>query len=146
MLWRRFDVIMTLFLRPVPIIGPSSHWVPFSLVPISLVPQLAPVHHPFHWFPISLPSPKPYSFVPHPIGPPSHCHPPHPTHWSLIPLVPISLPSPTPYSFVPHPIGPPSHCHPTPYSLVPHPIGPPSHCHPPHPTHWSLIPLVPPSH
>ena len=52
--------------RPIPmvprLIGPPTHQ---SL--ISLVPQLAPMHHPFHWFPISL--------VPQLISPPSHWSP-----------------------------------------------------------------------
>ena len=41
------------------LIGPPSHWFPISLVPhliappppISLIPQLAPMHHSFHWPP-----------------------------------------------------------------------------------------------
>ena len=98
------------------LIGPPSHWSPFSSVhpfsanpngppshwsPISLVPQLVPTHRPFHWSPISL--------VPHPIGPfspagpPIHKFPPH----CLNSMAPFSLPSPlvtlfTLFSFVPH--------------------------------------------
>ena len=77
--------------------GPPSHWSP-----ISLVPQLAPMHHPFHWSPISL--------VPHPIGPfspagpPIHKSPPHCLNSHCPPpLVTLS----TLFSSVPHLIGPP---------------------------------------
>ena len=68
------------------LIGSPSHWSPNSSVPLSLVPQVAPMHHPFQWSPISL--------VPRLTGPPSH--------WSPIPLVPFSL--------VPKFISPPLHC------------------------------------
>ena len=68
--------LVPLFISP-PIFG-QSQWAPISLVPhligppshgssTSLVPQLAPKHHPLHWSPITL--------VPHPIGLPSHWTP-----------------------------------------------------------------------
>ena len=118
--------------------GPPSHWSPISLVPhligplthqspISLVPQLAPMHHPFHWSPISL-VPQSNPVYPVLIGPPSHWSP----NATLI----------TQFSLVP-----PSHWSPkatmiTQFSLVPHLIGPPMQ---PwlYSSHWSPILLVP---
>ena len=86
------------------LIGSPSHWspsssapislVPFSSVSFSLVPQLAPVHHPLHWSPISLfpHSLAAISLVPHLIGSlliGPRIQKPHTvwTHWSPFSLV-----------------------------------------------------------
>ena len=78
-----------------------THWYPISLVthrpPLPLVPQVAPMHHPFHWSPPTHWSP--ISLVPHfigslLIGPQIHKTPTtlferigHPYHWSPFSLV-----------------------------------------------------------
>ena len=156
------------------LISPPSHWFPISLVPhligppISLIPQLAPMHHSFHWSPISLVPPthwSPISLAPQFISPPIHKSPTTlfeligpPSHWSPFSLV---------HPFSANPNGPPSHrsaislvpqlapthrpFHWPPISLVPHPIGPfalagpPIHKSPPHCLN-SMAPfsLVPP--
>ena len=124
--------------------GPPSHWSH-----ISLVLQLAPTHHPFHWSPLTLPPSLRL------IGPPISLVPPR--------IGPFSLAGPPPHclnSLVPHLIGSPtlpflpcSHWSPislvppivtlsTLSSLVPHLIGPPMLPFPPC-SHWSPISLVP---
>ena len=138
------------------LIGSPSHWSPNSSVPISLVPQLAPMHHPFHWSPISLVPPthwSPISMVPHLIGPfspagsPPHCLNSLVPRPPMLPFLPCISLVPQYYTFYPVLIGPPSHWSPNvilfiQFSLVPDLIGPPMR---PwlHSSHWSPISLVP---
>ena len=107
------------------LIGPPSHWSPFSLVhPFSANPNGPPSH----WSPISL--------VPHLIGPPISTHAPPipmvphligpPSHWSLLTGWSPQFISPRRivWTLWPHSHWSPLETLSTLFSLVPHLIGP----------------------